>query len=71
MTMSSIEKSGVSGPGLSANSVYLCVLCVKYVGANDLTQSTQRYAEIRRESTAEIKRGVSGLFVQKLLELVH
>jgi hypothetical protein len=30
--------------------VYLCVLCVKYIGANDLTQSTQRYAEIRRET---------------------
>jgi hypothetical protein len=25
--------------------VYLCVLCVKYIGANDLTQSTQRYTE--------------------------
>jgi hypothetical protein len=31
-------------------SVYLCVLCVKYIGANDLTQSTQRYTEIRRET---------------------
>jgi hypothetical protein len=31
-------------------SVYLCVLCVKYVGANDLTQSTQSYTEIRRET---------------------
>jgi hypothetical protein len=39
----------VSGPGLSANSVYLCVLCVKYIGANDLTQRTQRFAEIRRD----------------------
>jgi hypothetical protein len=31
-------------------SVYLCVLCVKYIGANDLTQSPQRYTEIRRET---------------------
>ena len=31
-------------------SAYLCVLCVKYIGANDLTQSTQRYTEIRRET---------------------
>jgi hypothetical protein len=31
-------------------SVYLCVLCVKYIGANDLTQSTQRYAEFAEKT---------------------
>jgi hypothetical protein len=34
----------------SANSAYLCVLCVKYSGANHLTQSTQRYAEHTEKS---------------------
>ncbi len=35
---------------LGTFSAYLCVLCVKYIGANVLTQSTQRYTEIRRKT---------------------
>jgi hypothetical protein len=48
----------VSGPGLS---VYLCVLCVKIICTDILNAE---YTEIRRESTADIKSGVSELFVQ-------
>jgi hypothetical protein len=33
----------------SASSAFLCVLGVKPNAANDLAQSTQRYAEFRRE----------------------
>ena len=45
------EKSGNSAFYVCGTfSVYLCVLCGKYIGANVLTQSTQRYTEIRRET---------------------
>jgi hypothetical protein len=34
----------------SVNSAYLCVLCVNYIGADDLTQSAQsKVRRVRRE----------------------
>ena len=37
---------------LSANSAYLCVLCVIHNDSDDFTQSTQRYAEFAEDLDA-------------------
>jgi hypothetical protein len=44
--------SGRSGAGRSgaASLRVLCVLCVKYIGADDLTQSTERYTEFAEKT---------------------
>lgn len=77
------EKSGNSAFYVCGTfSAYLCVLCVKYIGANVLTQSTQRYTEIRRETrtanepTLRAKPGRNGRtgrnsFAQKVPNTTH